>query len=662
MQKVQGKRVRPAAGQMGRNSLRQTGSKIDFAPAPLSSTAVDVEDAHLADARLITDDAPNSARSSTPYLPVIELHGVRLHSVTESQTIERVLRGLDAGRGGVVMTPNLDHLRRCVRDLSFCAMLDEADLVIADGMPLVWASRLQGTPLPQRVAGSDLISTLSGAAAERGRSVFLLGGMPGTAQAAAAVLKRQYPTLNVTGHHCPPVGFENDHAEMAAMIAALAKAQPDIVYVALGSPKQERLIAMLRLVLPGAWWLGVGMSFSFLAGDVRRAPPWMRQAGLEWIHRLGQEPRRLFKRYIFFGIPFAGKLLAESAGRGVMRRLRGEPASAFTEFAPARLAPPQVKPAPSFQPPRTRTSNNNPLAPLSLRRLRAVMLLAGSERADPMTTASGRSVLDLPLETNRSILDSWIDQTRRAAEAIGLERLPIRVLLSRCSVAPRISRDIEPLVTVDRDLSDYRGDGGLLANLADDYEPDDLILVAGAGQILSQELAKTAVHLCRAGGSVNLATNSDHSPCNMMLISGVALRKTAEAASLIPPARTVDIRNDLLPALAAEQEVRVYRADPPAALPVRTLDEFILALRQIRAGGDANPLDPLAEDWQTSFSIIEPGAQVDPAAVMHDAVILAGGRVEAGAIVVRSLVCSGGVVRKEPRAMDEIVRPAAGKD
>src|SRR5204863_7316900 len=135
---------------------------------------------------------PRSAR-----LPSIRLHGVELHAITERHCIEHILDELDAGHGGVVVTPNLDHLRRCTKDMSFGALVAEADLVVADGMPLIWASRLQRTPLPQRVAGSDLISTLSAAAAGRGRSIFLLGGMPGTADAAADVLRRSSPNLNV---------------------------------------------------------------------------------------------------------------------------------------------------------------------------------------------------------------------------------------------------------------------------------------------------------------------------------------------------------------------------------------------------------------------------------------------------------------------------------
>ncbi len=185
---------------------------------------------------------PNGA----PPLPVVELLGVELHAITERAAIEHVLNELDAGRGGIVVTPNLDHLRRCTSDLNFGAMVAEADLVVADGMPLVWASRLQGTPLPERVAGSNLISTLSAAAADRQRSIYLLGGDPGTAEGAAKILTTRHPHLKIAGHYMPPMGFEQKNREMAAIIAALAAAKPDIIYVALGSPKQERLIARLR--------------------------------------------------------------------------------------------------------------------------------------------------------------------------------------------------------------------------------------------------------------------------------------------------------------------------------------------------------------------------------------------------------------------------------
>ncbi len=253
----------------------------------------------------------------------VELRGVLFDALTQAGAIDHIFGSLDAGRGGWVVTSNLDHLRRATRDAEFRAMLDEADLVVADGTPLVWAARLAGRPVPERVAGSSLTPELAGraAAAAAGRSLFLLGGNPGVADQAAEKLLEQHPDLRVAGTHCPPMGFENDPAEMDAIRTKLADSGADIVLVALGSPKQEKLIRRLRSegVLPGAWWLGVGITLSFITGQVNRAPVWMQKAGLEWVHRMVQEPRRLARRYLIEGLPFAAGLVAWA----VVTRLRG---------------------------------------------------------------------------------------------------------------------------------------------------------------------------------------------------------------------------------------------------------------------------------------------------------------------------------------------------
>jgi N-acetylglucosaminyldiphosphoundecaprenol N-acetyl-beta-D-mannosaminyltransferase len=186
-------------------------------------------------------------------------------------------------------------------------------------MPLVWASRILGTPFPERVAGSSLIRTLTAAAAGAGRSVYFLGGAPGTAKAAAEVLTRACPDLTVAGTACPEFGFEKDERRVEAIGRDLAAARPDIVFAALGSPKQERLIARLRPLLPKAWWLGVGISLSYVCDHVRRAPPLVRALGLEWLYRLLQEPGRLAKRYLLEDLPFALRLF----GAAIAGRVRG---------------------------------------------------------------------------------------------------------------------------------------------------------------------------------------------------------------------------------------------------------------------------------------------------------------------------------------------------
>jgi N-acetylglucosaminyldiphosphoundecaprenol N-acetyl-beta-D-mannosaminyltransferase len=267
----------------------------------------------------VTTVSAAASAAAAPALPSVTLAGVRLHAIDEAQCIAHVLGELAAGRGGVVVTANLDHVRRLQQPGPFRDVYAAADVVTVDGMPVVWACRIQGTPVKGRVAGSDLMRSLPAAAAAAGRSVYLLGGDPGAGEAAAAALRAASPALRVAGVECPPFGFEKDAAYTTALRARLQAAAPDVVFIALGSPKQEFVIRDLRAALPAAWWLGVGISFSFVAGDVQRAPRWLQRLGLEWLHRLVQEPRRLARRYLVDGLPFAAALFA----RALWTRLRG---------------------------------------------------------------------------------------------------------------------------------------------------------------------------------------------------------------------------------------------------------------------------------------------------------------------------------------------------
>jgi N-acetylglucosaminyldiphosphoundecaprenol N-acetyl-beta-D-mannosaminyltransferase len=252
---------------------------------------------------------------------VVQLEGAALDAITEAQCVKRVMADLAERRGGWIATLNLDHLRLITRSPEYARLCADATLRVADGMPLVWASRLQGTALPERVAGSNLIWSLSAAAAARGHSIFLLGGAPGTATAAAEVLRRRFSGLMVAGTASPDVDLVARPDEIATLAATVTRVRPDIVYVALGKPKQEQVIDSLRTHLPQAWFVPVGISFSFVSGRVRRAPPWVQQLGLEWAHRLVQEPQRLARRYLIEGIPFALMLLLRSARVGAQRRM-----------------------------------------------------------------------------------------------------------------------------------------------------------------------------------------------------------------------------------------------------------------------------------------------------------------------------------------------------
>lgn len=252
----------------------------------------------------------------------VRLAGIDFDRLTEAEVVRRVIGASGNGLGGWIATPNIDFCRKAGRDPAARSLLARASLRVADGMPLVWAARLRGQPLPERVAGSSLIFSLSAAAADSGRSVYLLGGAPGIADSAAAELSRRYPGLKVAGTDAPPLGFHRDAGQVAAVRMRALAAEPDIVYVGLGFPKQERLIAELAPALPRAWFVGCGAAIPMAAGALPRAPAWMRQAGLEWLFRVISEPRRLSGRYLACA-PYALRLLVSCACRSNERSAPG---------------------------------------------------------------------------------------------------------------------------------------------------------------------------------------------------------------------------------------------------------------------------------------------------------------------------------------------------
>ncbi|WP_433210791.1 WecB/TagA/CpsF family glycosyltransferase [Dactylosporangium sp. CS-047395] len=257
----------------------------------------------------------------------VPVGGLAIDPLTEDEVVARVLAALDRGRGGWIVTPNVDILRQVARDETLRAQLSAADLVVADGAPLVWAARLAGRALPARVAGSDLIWSLSQGLASRRGSVFVLGGTPAEnpgerdgAHRAADRLAAQCPGLRIAGAHCPPFGFDRNPRALRSVCARVVKAQPQMVYVGIGFPRQEHLIARLREALPATWFLGCGAAVNFVAGDVQRARPALQKAGLEWLDRLAREPRRLARRYLREDAPFAAALLARSLHHRLTRR------------------------------------------------------------------------------------------------------------------------------------------------------------------------------------------------------------------------------------------------------------------------------------------------------------------------------------------------------
>jgi len=226
----------------------------------------------------------------------IALLGVPFDNVTMAGAVERIEKMIATRRPHYVATANVDFLVQALRDVELRRILIEADLVLCDGTPLVWAARWLGNPLPERAAGSDVVPLLIRAAAEKGHRIFLLGAGPCVAAEAAGRLQAQYPTLKIVGHYTPPFCglLELDHEEIFRRVH---DARPDVLLVSFGCPKQEKWISMHYRTLGVPVVMGVGATIDFLAGRVKRAPRWMQRSGTEWIYRLLQEPRRLFRRY-----------------------------------------------------------------------------------------------------------------------------------------------------------------------------------------------------------------------------------------------------------------------------------------------------------------------------------------------------------------------------
>jgi N-acetylglucosaminyldiphosphoundecaprenol N-acetyl-beta-D-mannosaminyltransferase len=234
--------------------------------------------------------------------------GVRIDRVNMAQALTRIERFIEEGDSHRVVTVNLDTLRHSQRAQQFQEALNSADLAVADGAPLLWASRLFGKPLSERVTGVDMAERCAELAAAKGYRLFLLGAAPGVAQATARILTQKYPGLPVVETYTPPLGeFPPEEEERIA--ERLRRARPDVLLVALSTPRLE----LWNHRHAGEWGvpvtIGVGAAFDMLSGRVRRAPRWMQRAGLEWLFRLWLEPRRLWRRYLLHDLPVLAQLI-----------------------------------------------------------------------------------------------------------------------------------------------------------------------------------------------------------------------------------------------------------------------------------------------------------------------------------------------------------------
>ena len=237
----------------------------------------------------------------------VSMFGMTIDRINLEEATERLLcwaredRSTEGCR--YVVTPNVDHTVMYQENEALREAYDHASMVVADGAPLIAASRILGCPLPERVAGSDLAPHLLARANQeaehsgRPMRLFLLGAGPGVADRAVTNINQRWPGVVTCGTYCPPLGFEKDSAENERILAAIAKAKPDVVLVGLGAPKQELWVSAHRERLDAKVALCIGATIDFLAGEKQRSPVWLQRLGLEWLHRLLSEPKRLASRY-----------------------------------------------------------------------------------------------------------------------------------------------------------------------------------------------------------------------------------------------------------------------------------------------------------------------------------------------------------------------------
>jgi N-acetylglucosaminyldiphosphoundecaprenol N-acetyl-beta-D-mannosaminyltransferase len=228
-----------------------------------------------------------------------ELLGILFEQLTLSEAASQVVEAARQSRKGIIVTPNVDHIVMLQDDAEMRQIYQEALFRYADGMPLVWLSKLvSARPLPERVTGSDLIISVCEKAAGSGLNIYFMGGNPGVAEKAAHKLQNTFKGLNIIGTSCPPFGFEKNAVETDRIIADINALNVDILFIGVGAPKQEKWAAANMDRLNVGPILCVGAAFDFAAGIIKRAPVVVQKSGFEWAWRLACEPTRLWRRYI----------------------------------------------------------------------------------------------------------------------------------------------------------------------------------------------------------------------------------------------------------------------------------------------------------------------------------------------------------------------------
>ena len=251
--------------------------------------------------------------------------GARIDVVGWTDAVDRIVGWGKARQSRLVVICNVHSVVTALSNLHFAAIVERGDLVVPDGWPIAWRMRRRGHPGQERIDGPGLMLLCCARAAQEGVPIFLLGSTTQTLERLQARLLKDYPGLQIAGAVSPPFFKDPEARQETAVVERIRQSGAGILFVGLGCPKQEhwmsRNAASLDLVM-----LGVGAAFDFHAGIIRRAPPWMRNRGLEWLHRLFQDPRRLWRRYLMTNSRFLYELLSR-------RRQRARPANASAAAA-----------------------------------------------------------------------------------------------------------------------------------------------------------------------------------------------------------------------------------------------------------------------------------------------------------------------------------------
>ena len=228
----------------------------------------------------------------------MRLMNTEIDNLTMDETLDAIDSLIKEDNCSYVVTPNVDHIVQLEKDEELKRVYENASLILTDGKPLIWISNWYKTPIKEKISGSDLFPRVCELAAKKGYTMYLLGAAEGVADKAAKNLMDKYKGLNIVGTYSPPFGFEKDKVELKKIERQIQEVHPDILIVGLGCPKQEKYMYHHCKELDVPISFGLGASTDIEAGNIKRAPRWMSEHGLEWLYRITQHPKRLAKRYL----------------------------------------------------------------------------------------------------------------------------------------------------------------------------------------------------------------------------------------------------------------------------------------------------------------------------------------------------------------------------